>query len=230
VRLFLLVVALCAGGCATPLPAPWIATTTAADGGVVQPVRTLRRIALLAPAYEIDGKVDRPWSAEVEDARLRDEIPRHLFDWKGYVTLLVPAGGAGATDEIGTLRERLLAHEIVAAGNAPLPPELAAALRTLAATQRVDGVALLGVRFVGLDAARWGRLYGLTFFTLGVGMYGYLGTLGTYTLAAIYDASGQVLWRARAHAGSFGTPLDAADVGRIAFDSLPPALLPRRSE
>lgn len=101
----------------------------------------------------------------------------------------------------------------------------ATALRTLAAAQRVDGVALLGVRFVGLDAARWGRLYGLTFFTL-VGMYGYLGTLGTYTLAAIYDASGQVLRRARAHAGSFGAPLDAVDVGRFAFDSLPPGLAP----
>jgi hypothetical protein len=226
-NLIVLALAACvaAGGCATPSQ-HWIAAASG-PGESVPRVRALARIVLLPPVYEIDGGIDGAWSPETENARLRDETVHYLAEWKGY-----RAEAAGTTTTAtgltaDALRSALLAHHRNwPAPGAPLPDALAASVREFASVHRADGVAVLGVRFFGLDAARWGVIYGTTFFTLGIGQWFYIASLGTYTDAAIYDgATGALAWWASGQAEEFGgRPLAAKDIGRFAFDALPTAL------
>jgi hypothetical protein len=225
-NLIVLALAACvaAGGCATP-PQHWIAAASG-PGESVPRVRALARIVLLPPIYEIDGWIEGAWSAETENARLRDETVRYLAEWKGYQAEVAGTTMTATSLTADALRGALLAHHRNwPAPGTPLPDALAASVREFASVHRADGIAVLGVRFFGLDAERWAAIYGSTFFTLGIGQWFYLATLGTHTDAAIYDgATGALAWWARNQAGLWGDPLPARDVGRFAFDALPTAL------
>lgn len=211
-------------GCATPRES-WVAGDAVLGEAAMPKVRVLKRLVLLPPTYDIDGNIERPWVKETEDQRLQAETIRYLGEWKDYRVkpALAPAvQGALAPSE---LRVRLLDHLAVAFPGARLPEALATGIRQIAAAQEADGVVVLGVRYVGLNAQRWGAIYGITFLTMGIGQYGYLATLGTYFTAAVVDgSSGEVVWWARNQSGSWGEPAAASDIGRFAFDALPTAL------
>lgn len=206
-------------GCAAPEPT--VSTTVSTQDGVSLPrVRQLKRLLLLPLDYEIDGKVPKSWDPVVENARVQDSVIRYLEDWRDYRVKPAP-GLAGAE-----LRLRLLEplSHAPAAGTWP-PQPLRADIQRLALAHGADGVLLLGLRFEGLDAKRWGAVYGIAFFTLGLGELAYVASLGTHYTAAIFDGSdGALVWSARRHGGSSDQPDAALHAGRLAFDTLPNAL------
>ena len=219
-----LVAVLAAGGCAAPAQ-HWTAPPEAPGAGTA-PVRALTRLVLLPPVYEVDGSVPARWSAVSESARLRAATVRFLVDWKGYRVDTADARATATGLTADALRSALLAHQRAQpAPGARLPADLAARVREFAALQQADGVVVLGVMHLDLNPERWAVIYGTALFTLGVGQWFYLDSLGTYTDAAIYDGrSGAPLWWARHQAATAGNPSPADDVPRFAFDALPTAL------
>lgn len=215
---------LATGGCATPAR-HWTAPPDAA-GATVAPVRTLARIVLLPPLYETDGEVPVTWTASTEHAGLLDATLRFLTDWKGYRVQVADTGRMASGRAADELRGALLAHQrSQSTPDARLPADLATRVREFAVQQQADGVALLGVMHVDLNAQRWALIYGTALVTLGVGQWFYLDSLGTYTDAAIFDgATGALLWWGRNQAASAGQPAPATDIPRFAFDALPTAL------
>lgn len=195
------------------------------QGTTLNRVSNLKRLVFLPPRYEIDGKVSKDWSLETENQNVQENAIRYLEDWRDY--RVKPASGQQAENasSIEDLRVRLLGLLSSSGQETKLPAETRAAIQRLATEYETDGVLVLGLRYEGLDAKRWGTVYGVTFFTLGFGLFPYIASLGTHYTAAIFDAKdGELVWYARSHGGSFDQPDAALYVGSLAFGSLPNAL------
>ncbi len=216
-----LLLALLAGGCSTNKES-WAVGGSGTGEPETHKVRTLKRLVLLPPAYEVDSSVAKGWSQAAAERDLLNETIDYLRDWKGYlVTQALSVDSALAPRE---LRLRLLAHLAAKPPGTPLPGNLAAEVRGLAERQGADGIAVLGARFEGLTAERWAQIYAVALVTIGVGQYAILAKVGTYFDAAIFDgATGSLVWWAR-NKKDYPEPLDPAKAGQSAFDALPNAL------
>lgn len=210
-------------GCATQGD-NMVLTETGPHGDSWSRVSNLKRLVILPPKYEIDGTVDKGWSQETEDQRVQEAAIRYLEDWRDY--RVKPASGLEAGNALHTeeLRGRLLDLLSGSGQQTKLPKETRTAIQRLATAYEADGVVVLGLRYEGLNAKRWGAVYGIAFFTLSLGMWPYLFSLGTDYTAAIFDArDGEMVWYGRIHQESFDRPGGAGHVALV-FGSLPNAL------
>jgi hypothetical protein len=216
-----LLVALLLASCGTARES-WVAGVSGTSESATHKVRTLKRLVLLPPNYSVDSSVGKNWSQVSADRRLQEETIVFLRDWKGYRAAPVAAGDQASAAQ--SLRAKLLAQLAAGPPGTPLPEELAAEIRRVAASHGADGVVVLGVRFEGLTAARWAQIYAVALLTIGVGQYAILDKVATFFDAAIYDGgTGALAWWAR-NKRDGAEPLDPSQAGRFAFDDLPNAL------
>ena len=200
-------------------------TYSTVEGVKLNRVSKLKRLVMLPPMYVIDGNVEKGWSPEAENKRVQEAAIRYLEDWRDY--RVKPASGRHAESVVPTeeLRVGLLGLLSSSGQTTKLPKETRAAINKHAMIYEADGVLVLGLRYEGLDARRWGATYGISLFTLSLGTIPYLASLGTHYTAAIFDANdGELVWYARNHGGSSDQPDAATYVGPFAFGTLPNAL------